>query len=66
VYAAYIVIGFAIEIALGSPWGLAVAFAGFVYYDFRTREEERWLKSTYPDFDAYLHVVKGRLIPGIY
>jgi protein-S-isoprenylcysteine O-methyltransferase Ste14 len=66
VYASFILLGLGLELAFGSLLGLGFVLALFVYYDLRTREEEKWLRITYPDFDSYCRQVRGRLIPGLY
>jgi protein-S-isoprenylcysteine O-methyltransferase Ste14 len=66
VYAAFIVIALGLELALSCPVGLAFVCASFIYYDLRTREEERWLQTAYPEFNTYRKRVAGRLIPGLY
>lgn len=65
VYAAFVVIGLGLQLALASPLGLVVVLVAFVYYDLRAREEERWLSKRYPEFDAYRVSVRGRLIPAL-
>ena len=65
VYAAYVVIGLGLEVMLASPAGLIVAAVAYGYYHLRTREEERWLVQTYPDYATYRERVRGRLLPGI-
>src|SRR5215831_8536103 len=43
VYASYVLRGLGLELCVGSLAGLGAVVAAFVYYDLRTREEERWL-----------------------
>src|SRR5262245_39265279 len=66
VYTCYVVLGLGLELSVGSPVGVGIVVAAFIYYDQRTREEERWLVAAYADFDGYRRHVKGRLIPGLY
>jgi len=66
VYACYILLGLGLELSVGSLVGVGFVAAAFIYYDLRTREEERWLRTTYADFDLYRRHVRGRLIPGLY
>lgn len=66
VYTSYVAIGLGLELATGSVLGVGFVVAAFIYYDLRTREEDKWLAATYADFDHYRHQVRGRLIPGVY
>jgi len=66
VYACYVLLGLGLELAVGSFLGVGFVVAAFIYYDLRTREEERWLRTSYADFDAYRRHVRGRLIPRLY
>ena len=66
VYACYILLGLGLEMAASSLVGVGVVLAAFIYYDLRTREEERWLSAAYAEFDAYRRRVRGRLIPALY
>jgi protein-S-isoprenylcysteine O-methyltransferase Ste14 len=66
VYACYILLGLGLELSFGSVLGVGVVVAAFIYYDLRTREEEKWLRAAYADFDSYRRHVRGRLIPGLY
>ena len=66
VYASYVLIGLGLELAVGSVPGVGVVVVTFVYYDLRTREEEKWLGKAYTEFDFYRRRVRGRLIPGVY
>jgi len=65
IYAGWILGALGLELVALSPVGVGVAVALLVYYDFRTREEERWLVATYGDYLAYLTRVK-RFIPFLY
>lgn len=66
VYAAYILIGLGLEVMFASPVGLMVVAVECVYYDRRTREEERWLLEEYPDYADYRERVPGRLLPRVH
>ena len=66
VYASFILIGFGLEMLFSYFTGLIIAVLLFIYYDLRTREEEKWLKQTYPGFNEYKRKVPGRLIPWLY
>jgi protein-S-isoprenylcysteine O-methyltransferase Ste14 len=63
VYAAFILIGLGLEVLFASPVGLIVVAVECVYYDLRTREEERWLVNQYPEYAGYRRGVPGRLLP---
>jgi protein-S-isoprenylcysteine O-methyltransferase Ste14 len=63
VYAAYLLIGLGFEVMLASPVGLIVVAVGFLYYDRRTHEEERWLITKYSGYAGYRERVPGRLLP---
>jgi protein-S-isoprenylcysteine O-methyltransferase Ste14 len=66
VYLGYMVAGFGLEMAFPTVIGLVVAMVGFIYYDLRTREEERWLHKVYPAYSDYCTRVSGRIVPGLY
>ena len=66
VYACYVLVGLGLELSVGSLMGVGLVVATFIYYDLRTREEEKWLWAAYADFDSYRRQVRGRLIPGLY
>src|SRR5262249_48644024 len=63
VYAAFILVGLGLEVLFASPVGLIVVAVECVYYDLRTREEERWLVKHYPEYADYRRRVPGRLFP---
>ena len=63
VYAAFILVGLGLEMLFASPVGLMVVAVECVYYDLRTREEERWLVNRYPEYAGYRRRVPGRLLP---
>jgi len=65
IYAGWIlgVLGWAL--LWSSLFGLGVAAALFVFYDLKSREEERWLLQKYPRYAAYKSTVR-RFIPGVY
>jgi len=65
IYAGWIIATVGWALLFCSFLGIAVAVAIFIFYDLRSREEERWLDLQYPDYPAYRHNVK-RFIPGIY
>jgi protein-S-isoprenylcysteine O-methyltransferase Ste14 len=53
------------ELLVGSILGVGVALALVVFYDRRSREEERFLADRYPNYAAYKRRAK-RFIPGVY
>jgi protein-S-isoprenylcysteine O-methyltransferase Ste14 len=66
VYAAYVLFGLGLEVMFASPGGLVAVLVGYIYYELRTREEERSLIERYPAYAAYRERVPGRLVPGIH
>jgi protein-S-isoprenylcysteine O-methyltransferase Ste14 len=44
---------------------IVAALCLFVFFDFKSRREERFLNNTYPGYADYAQRVK-RLIPGLY
>jgi len=65
IYAGWILGTLGLELVARSSLGIGVAVALFVFYDFRTREEERWLVAKYPAYQAYVTTV-NRFIPFVY
>ena len=49
----------------GTLLGIALALFLFVWFDMKSRREEKWLVEKYPDYAAYQKRVK-KLIPFIY
>ncbi len=45
--------------------GVGLALVVFIFFDLKSRREERWLSQTYPDYPAYQKQVR-KLIPWIY
>ncbi len=45
--------------------GVALAAALFIFFDLKSRREERWLTEAYPDYPAYQKRVR-KLIPFLY
>ncbi len=45
--------------------GILLVVVLFVFFDLKSRREERWLAETYPDYGNYKKQVK-KLIPGVY
>lgn len=65
IYAGWCLGAFGFALIFGSLLGVGVAVALLVFYDLRTREEEKFLLRQYPDYDAYRQRVK-RFVPGVY
>ena len=65
IYAGWTGIALGWGMLTGSPLAVGVALATAVYYDRRSRVEERALVAAYPDYAVYRGGVK-RLIPGLY
>ena len=45
--------------------GILLAFVLFVFFDMKSRREERWLAEAYPDYGDYRRRIK-KLIPWLY
>ena len=45
--------------------GVGLAIGLFLFFDLKSRREERWLTETYPDYPAYQKRVK-KLVPFLY
>jgi protein-S-isoprenylcysteine O-methyltransferase Ste14 len=65
IYSGWILLALGWALLWGSSLGLWVAVAILIYYDLRTREEEKWLRQRYADYVTYAQQVK-RFIPGLY
>ena len=66
IYGGWCLGAFGVALIFGSALGVGVAVMLVVFYDLRTREEEKFLMAEYPDYGAYRQRVKGRLVPGVY
>lgn len=66
IYAGWCLGAFGFALIFGSLLGVGVAVALFVYYDLRTREEEKHLLVQYSGYEEYTRRVRGRLFPGRY
>jgi protein-S-isoprenylcysteine O-methyltransferase Ste14 len=49
----------------GTLLGFALTVILFVWFDLKSRREERWLAERYPDYQLYQHRVR-KLIPFVY
>src|SRR5262245_14514604 len=65
IYAGWILGTFGLALLTRSSVGVGVTVALFVFYDFKSRAEEKWLVKTYPGYSAYIIAVK-RFIPFVY
>lgn len=65
IYAGWCLGAFGFALIFGSVLGVGVGVALVVFYDLRTREEEKFLSQQYAGYDAYRARVK-RFVPGIY
>lgn len=66
IYTGWCLGAFGFALIFGSVLGAGVAAALVVFYDLRTREEEKFLLRQYPGYGAYRQRVKGRFLPGLY
>jgi protein-S-isoprenylcysteine O-methyltransferase Ste14 len=65
IYAGLIVGGFGWALLTGTLLGLALALLLFLFFDRKSRHEERWLAQKYPGYGAYQKQVR-KLIPWVY
>ncbi len=65
IYSGIILGAFGWGLLCSSPLGLALSVVLFIFFDFKSRREERWLTETYPAYPAYQRRVK-KLVPGVY
>ncbi len=65
IYAGWCLGSFGLALLTGSVLGVGVAVALVVFYDLRTREEEKFLLRQYPEYAAYKERVR-RFVPGLY
>jgi protein-S-isoprenylcysteine O-methyltransferase Ste14 len=65
IYAGVLLAAFGAAWATHSPWRALVASALFVFFDAKTRDEERRLSRRYEGYAAYARSVR-KLIPWIY
>ena len=64
-YVAIVVTGFGWALLWHSGAGAVVTLALAVFFDLKSRREERWLEASYPSYAQYRREVK-RFIPGLY
>src|SRR5262249_13385782 len=65
IYSGWIVGTFGLELLARSLVGIGIAVALLVFYDLKSREEEKWLIVQYTDYSAYMMRVK-RFVPHLY
>lgn len=65
-YSGAVVLFLATPLALGSLWAVPAAIALCIVIGIRLFDEERYLKTNLPGYDAYCQKVKSHLIPGIW
>lgn len=65
IYSGVILIAAGIALITENWLRLAASAVLFLFFDFKARAEERWLKEKYPDYEVYKTKVK-KLIPWIY
>ena len=62
IYSSFIQISFGIAFLIGNLGSIAAAFASLIFYDFKSRYEEKLLFKTYPNYHLYKRIT-GRFIP---
>ncbi len=62
IYSSFIQISFGIAFLIGNLGSIAVAFASLIFYDFKSRYEEKLLIKTYPNYHLYKRRT-GRFMP---
>ena len=65
IYTGWIVVALGWALFFSTLFGVGVAIAGFIFYDLKAREEEKWLIEKYSDYAAYQRQVR-RFIPRLY
>lgn len=65
IYAGWVLGGIGWALLTGSLFGVGVAVAGFIFYDLKSKEEERWLTQKYAEYAVYQSTVK-RFVPWMY
>ena len=65
IYTGWVLVALGWAPVFGTLFGVGVATAGFIFYNLKSREEEKWLTEKYVAFPAYQREVK-KFIPGIY
>lgn len=65
IYLAVLLVALGVSLITASPVRLGLTVVLFIFFDRKSRREERWLEEKYPAYPAYRAQVK-RLIPWIY
>lgn len=65
IYLGVLLVALGISLITASPTRLVLTVVLFIFFDRKSRREERWLEEQYPAYPAYRARVK-RLIPWIY
>ena len=65
IYAGWCLGSLGFALVFGSALGVAVAVGLVIFYDLRTRDEDKHLMLRYPDYAQYMVRVR-RFVPGIY
>jgi len=65
IYSGWIIGSLGLALLTRSLVGVGVAAALLVFYDLKSREEEKWLIARYTDYPAYMSRVK-RFVPYLY
>ncbi len=65
IYSGIILGAFGWGLLCSSPLSLALSVVLFVFFDLKSRREERWLTEMYPMYPAYQRRVK-KLVPWVY
>lgn len=64
-YSGAILIAFGWALAIHSWLAIGIALVVFIFFDFKTRREEAWLKEKFPGYAAYQQRVR-KLVPLVY
>lgn len=65
-YGALIVSAFGLSLWTGDGARFALSVCLFLFFDVKSRREEKWLVLAYPEYVGYKKQVRQRLIPWIY
>lgn len=65
-YGAIIITAFGLSLWIGDGARLALSVCLFVFFDLKSRREEKWLGLACPEYAAYKKQVSKRLIPWVY
>lgn len=65
-YGAIIISAFGLSLWTGDGVRLALSVCLFLFFDVKSRREEKWLVLAYPEYANYKKQVRKRLIPWVY